>query len=220
MMINIGFGTLMVAVGATPVSILPPILLAMGYSTYVAIALPAIGYDSLCTYALLGAPIVVFVDIANSFLGQGQRDQPAPGRHGLLHVPAGGLDPDRVLHAVDRRQMAGDPRGLAALPDHRRGHRRGRLFHQPLRQPGGADRRAVRPGGHRRHGRLPEGHRAKDHRPQPPDRRGTASIEKNYPLWKAFMPWMLLIVLILALNMPKDSLQLPLPHAEDCRSTA
>lgn len=71
MMINIGFGTLMVAVGATPVSILPPILLAMGYSTYVAIALPAIGYDSLCTYALLGAPIVVFVDIANNFLGKG-----------------------------------------------------------------------------------------------------------------------------------------------------
>jgi lactate permease len=72
MMINIGFGTLMVAVGATPVSILPPILLAMGYSSTVAVALPAIGYDSLCTYALLGAPIVVFVDIANSFLGKGQ----------------------------------------------------------------------------------------------------------------------------------------------------
>ena len=30
MMINIGFGTLMVAVGATPVSLLPPILVAMG----------------------------------------------------------------------------------------------------------------------------------------------------------------------------------------------
>ena len=72
MMINIGFGTLMVSVGATPVSLLPPILVAMGYSTYVAIALPAIGYDSLCTYALLGAPIVVFVDVANGFLGAGQ----------------------------------------------------------------------------------------------------------------------------------------------------
>ena len=68
MLINIGFGTLMVAVGATPVSLLPPILLAMGYTTYVAIALPAIGYDSLCTYALLGAPIVVFLDMANGFL--------------------------------------------------------------------------------------------------------------------------------------------------------
>lgn len=72
MIINIGFGTLMVSVGATPVSLLPPILLAMGYSTYVAIALPAIGYDSLCTYALLGAPIVVFVDIANGFFGPAQ----------------------------------------------------------------------------------------------------------------------------------------------------
>jgi lactate permease len=71
MMINIGFGTLMVAVGATPVSLLPPILLGMGYPTFVAIALPTIGYDSLCTYALLGAPIVVFVDIANSYLGKG-----------------------------------------------------------------------------------------------------------------------------------------------------
>jgi lactate permease len=71
MMINIGFGTLMVAVGATPVSLLPPILVAMGYSTYVAIALPAIGYDALCTYALLGAPIVVFVDVANAYLGKG-----------------------------------------------------------------------------------------------------------------------------------------------------
>ncbi len=71
MLVNIGFGTLMVAVGQTPVSLLPPILIAMGYGTYAAIALPAIGYDSLCTYALLGAPIVVFVDLANSFLGKG-----------------------------------------------------------------------------------------------------------------------------------------------------
>ncbi len=68
MLINVGFGTLMVAVGATPVSLLPPILIAMGYSTYVAIALPSIGYDALCTYALLGAPVVVFVDIANGYL--------------------------------------------------------------------------------------------------------------------------------------------------------
>ncbi|KJR49474.1 L-lactate permease [Desulfosporosinus sp. I2] len=71
MLINIGFGTLMVSVGATPVSLLPPIMLALGYSTYVSIALPSIGYDALCTYALLGAPIVVFVDISNSFLGKG-----------------------------------------------------------------------------------------------------------------------------------------------------
>ena len=35
-------------------------MLAMGYSSFIAIALPAIGYDALCTYALLGIPIVVF----------------------------------------------------------------------------------------------------------------------------------------------------------------
>ena len=60
MILNVGIGTLLAALGATPVSILPPILLALGYSSFVAIALPAIGYDALCTYALLGIPVVVF----------------------------------------------------------------------------------------------------------------------------------------------------------------
>ncbi len=60
MIINVGFGTLLAALGATPVSILPPIMLALGYSSFIAIALPALGYDALCTYALLGVPVVVF----------------------------------------------------------------------------------------------------------------------------------------------------------------
>jgi lactate permease len=60
MLVNMGFGTLLAALGATPVSILPPIMIAMGYSSFAAIALPAIGYDALCTYALLGIPVVVF----------------------------------------------------------------------------------------------------------------------------------------------------------------
>jgi len=60
LIINIGFGTLLTALGATPVSILPPIMIALGYSSFVAIALPALGYDALCTYALLGIPVVVF----------------------------------------------------------------------------------------------------------------------------------------------------------------
>ena len=66
MIINIGVGTLLAALGATPVSILPPIMLAMGYSSFIAIALPAIGYDALCTYALLGIPVVVF----STFVGK------------------------------------------------------------------------------------------------------------------------------------------------------
>ena len=60
MIVNVGFGTVLAAMGATPVSILPPIMLAMGYSSFISIALPAIGYDALCTYALLGVPVVVF----------------------------------------------------------------------------------------------------------------------------------------------------------------
>ncbi len=63
LMINVGFGTLVTALGATPVSILPPIMIALGYTSFVAIALPAIGYDSLCTYALLAIPAVVFTDV-------------------------------------------------------------------------------------------------------------------------------------------------------------
>ncbi len=66
MIVNIGFGILLAALGATPVSILPPIMLAMGYSSFIAIALPAIGYDALTTYALLGIPVVVFAN----FVGQ------------------------------------------------------------------------------------------------------------------------------------------------------
>ena len=66
MIINMGIGTLLVAVGATPVSILPPIMIALGYSTFVAIALPALGFDSLCTYALLGAPLVIYADMTGT----------------------------------------------------------------------------------------------------------------------------------------------------------
>jgi lactate permease len=65
LIINVGVGTLLTALGAVPVSILPPIMLALGYSAFAAIALPAIGYDSLCTYALLGTPVVIFAQFTN-----------------------------------------------------------------------------------------------------------------------------------------------------------
>ena len=70
MLINVGAGTMLAALGATPVSILPPIMLSLGYSAFVAIALPAIGYDALCTYALLGVPVVVFADVAKGITGR------------------------------------------------------------------------------------------------------------------------------------------------------
>ncbi|MDD2554697.1 MAG: L-lactate permease [Desulfotomaculaceae bacterium] len=66
MLINVGAGTLLVSIGATPVSILPPIMLALGYSKFVAVALPALGFDALCTFALLGAPLVAFSDLTGT----------------------------------------------------------------------------------------------------------------------------------------------------------
>ncbi len=62
MLVNVGFGTMLTALGAVPVSILPPIMISLGYTSFVAIALPAIGYDALTTYALLGIPVVVFAN--------------------------------------------------------------------------------------------------------------------------------------------------------------
>ena len=60
MFINLALGTFLVSIGATPVTMLPPVLAAMGYSAFAAVALPSIGYDPLCTYALLAVPAVVF----------------------------------------------------------------------------------------------------------------------------------------------------------------
>ena len=60
MFINIGLGCFLVSIGATPVTMLPPIMIAIGYSSLAAVALPAIGYDPLTTFALLAIPAVVF----------------------------------------------------------------------------------------------------------------------------------------------------------------
>ncbi len=60
LMISFGLGLFLVGIGATPVSMLPPVMLALGFSPMVAVALPCIGYDPLTTYSLLGVPAVVF----------------------------------------------------------------------------------------------------------------------------------------------------------------
>lgn len=63
MMLNLSAGTTLVSVGATPVSVLPPILKDLGYSDRSAIALPALGFDALCTYAMMAAPLVIYCDL-------------------------------------------------------------------------------------------------------------------------------------------------------------
>ena len=60
LMISFGLGLFLVGIGATPVSMLPPVMLALGFNPMVAVALPSIGYDPLTTFALLGVPAVVF----------------------------------------------------------------------------------------------------------------------------------------------------------------
>jgi lactate permease len=63
MLINVGLGLFLVGLGATPVSMLPPVMIAMGFSPLVSVMLPSIGYDPLTTYALLGIPVLVFSDV-------------------------------------------------------------------------------------------------------------------------------------------------------------
>jgi lactate permease len=69
LIISFGLGLFLVGIGATPVSMLPPVMLALGFSPLVAVALPSIGYDPLTTYALLGVPAQVFTDVYSSVSG-------------------------------------------------------------------------------------------------------------------------------------------------------
>jgi lactate permease len=59
MILNVGFGSFLVSIGATPVTMLPPIMLALGFSPIVAIALPCLGYDPLTSFSLLAVPITI-----------------------------------------------------------------------------------------------------------------------------------------------------------------
>jgi len=69
MFINIGLGCFLVSIGATPVTMLPPIMVALGYSSLAAVALPAIGYDPLTTFALLAIPAVIFQSVISKLFG-------------------------------------------------------------------------------------------------------------------------------------------------------
>ena len=69
MMISLGLGLFLVGIGATPVTMLPPVMLALGFPPIVAVALPSIGYDPLTTFALLGIPAVMFWDVYGTVSG-------------------------------------------------------------------------------------------------------------------------------------------------------
>ena len=202
LLINIGFGSLMVAVGATPVSILPPIMLAMGYSTGAAILLPAIGYNSLCTYALLGAPIVVFVDMANKFVGGGTITL---SQVGVAFTPMLAIITVLIgfcmLWYVDKWQgvkkgwlpclLSGVAVGAVSLVSNRIDNLvplTGFLCGLAVIAVLALFLKLT-------------GHKFIDKSILTEEEK---KCEKQLPLWKAFMPWILLIVLVLFLNLNKD----------------
>ncbi|BAI61978.1 putative L-lactate permease [Methanocella paludicola SANAE] len=59
MILNVGLGSLLVSIGATPVTMLPPIMIALGFSPLAAVALPCLGYDPLTSFSLLAVPITL-----------------------------------------------------------------------------------------------------------------------------------------------------------------
>ena len=206
MMLSIGFGTLMVAVGATPVSILPPILIAMGYSTYVSIALPAIGYDSLCTYALLGAPVVVFYDIANGFIAKNNLGPELSlsqiGSIFFMFLPV-----VSTLIGFCMLWIVGKWEGIKQgwLPCIITGFVIGVVsfftnkFENLVTLTGVLAGIAVI---------IAMAVYLKAKGKKVIDRskltKEELEYEKKYPLWKSFMPWIILIIVILALNIPKS----------------
>jgi len=192
MIVNVGFGTLLAAMGATPVSILPPIMLALGYSSFVAIALPALGYDALCTYALLGVPVVVFAGFVgkpvNEVGGYFARFMPVistcialgmlwiVGRwklvgRGLLPALLSGLSAGFIaigMNAIGMVTLTGVAAGLGVIVV--------MLIYlvatrRPLR-----DRRVLT---------------EKDH-----------AAEARMPLWRAISPWLILTLFAVLLNLP------------------
>ena len=58
--LNIGVAAILWGVGLNPLSILPLLLISLGFSSYAAVALPAVGSAALFIYAFLGAPLDVF----------------------------------------------------------------------------------------------------------------------------------------------------------------
>lgn len=65
MLLNVGLGSFLVSIGATPVTMLPPIMLALGFSPVAAVALPCLGYDPLTSFSLLAVPITLPAAVFN-----------------------------------------------------------------------------------------------------------------------------------------------------------
>lgn len=65
MILNVGLGSFLVSIGATPVTMLPPIMIALGFSPLASVALPCLGYDPLTSFSLLAVPLTLPATVFN-----------------------------------------------------------------------------------------------------------------------------------------------------------
>jgi lactate permease len=61
--LGVGFGSLATSLGVVTPSLFPPLLVAMGFSPFAAIAIAVLGYNATTSYALLAVPISLPADI-------------------------------------------------------------------------------------------------------------------------------------------------------------
>jgi len=61
--IGVGFGAFVTSLGVVTPSLLPPLLVAMGFSPFAAVAVSVLGYNAVTSYALLAIPITLPADI-------------------------------------------------------------------------------------------------------------------------------------------------------------
>jgi lactate permease len=64
--VGMGFGSFVTALGLVAPTLFPPLLVAMGFSPLAAISIACLGYDPLCSFALLSLPITAPVASANA----------------------------------------------------------------------------------------------------------------------------------------------------------
>ena len=57
--VGMGFGSFVTALGLVTPTLFPPLLVAMGFTPLAAIAIACLGYDPLCSFALLSLPITL-----------------------------------------------------------------------------------------------------------------------------------------------------------------
>jgi lactate permease len=61
--LGVGFGSFATSLGVVTPSLFPPLLIAMGFSPFAAIAISVLGYNATTSYALLSVPISLPADI-------------------------------------------------------------------------------------------------------------------------------------------------------------